>query len=90
MKDHELDLLGRYDWKAKAYAVMVAYADGEISEGQAMKIIGTDRLDVRDSKEEMNQVGQLLWKRYREIKMTIDDDIEEEIFNAPCGGVDGI
>lgn len=71
--------LSRYKARDRTYAVMAAWMAGEMSEGQAAKLIGHDCLELREHRDELLAVASELWERFRHAGTTVSDDLTHEV-----------
>ena len=74
--------LARYDARTRMWAVIAAWMDGHISEGQATKLCNISAVDLRECADEYRVVADELWKRFRRNGATIHTDIREEMFQS--------
>lgn len=71
--------LSRYKARDRTYAVMAAWLAGDLSEGQASRLIGHDRVELREHRDELMQVAAELWERFRADGTTVNDDLTHEV-----------
>lgn len=76
---HQDEPLSRYTARDRTYAVMAAWMAGEMSEGQAAKLIGHDRVELREHRDELLAVASALWQRFRAEGTTVHDDLTHEV-----------
>ena len=64
--------------KSNHYAVLVAHASGEISEGMASKTLGIDRVTLREEIADAIALAKKLERRRRDSGATVKDDLASE------------
>jgi len=84
--DHQL--LGRYGWSARSYAILLAWQAGELSEMEASKLSGINVVENREHVQELILVAKNLASRYRETGETLVDDLCRETSGRYPGRVD--
>lgn len=76
MKEETPDQIAqRYDAKARLVAIVAAHMAGELSEGQASKLIDEPCLELRIIADEYKAVAKWMWERYRTTGETLVHDI---------------
>ena len=78
-------VMQRYDAKNRFLAIIASWMNGELSEGQACKLlgVGVSPVDLRETAEEYNTVAREMWKRFKRNGATVDDDMKEEGLHRP-------
>ena len=78
-------VMQRYDAKNRFLAIIASWINGELSEGQACKLlgVGVTPVDLRETAEEYNTVAREMWKRFKRNGATVDDDMKEEGLHRP-------
>jgi hypothetical protein len=84
--DHQL--LGRFGWSARSYAILLAWQAGELSEIEASKLSGINVVENREHVQELILVAKNLAWRYRETGETLVDDLRRETSGRYPGRVD--
>lgn len=70
--------LEHYDAKSRHWAVLVAFANSELSEGEASKVLGVDRITLREHVEDALKAATELAVRFRDSGETVGDDFVNE------------
>lgn len=71
--------IDHYDANARSHAVLIAFAAGELSEGQAAKLLGIDRINLRERQEDYTRAAAELWGRFKDNGLTVASDIADEV-----------
>lgn len=78
-KEADQEILNRYGWAARTYAVLLAWKTGELTNEQATTLTGVSVFENDQHVDELIELANALWRRQVSTGTNLDDDLREAI-----------